>query len=156
MVHQHTSCRVPVHLHPGSVYASAQGAAVSAVLGSCVAVCLFDAASGVGGMSHYLLPRGARSASAARFGEVAVAQLLEKVVAKGAVKSQLCAKVFGGAWMNSGLRPTALHLGRQNVELAHEVLSAEGILVVGEDTGGERARRLVFHTDDGSALVETL
>jgi chemotaxis protein CheD len=156
MVHLHTPSRVPVHLHPGSVYASAQGAAISAVLGSCVAVCLFDLAAGVGGMSHYLLPRGARSASAARFGEVAVAQLLEKVMAKGAVKSQLCAKVFGGAWMNPGVRVTPVHLGRQNVELAYAVLSAEGILVVGDDTGGERARRLVFHTDDGSTFVQTL
>jgi chemotaxis receptor (MCP) glutamine deamidase CheD len=100
--------RVPLYLHPGSVYASAQAAAVSTILGSSVGVSLFDPT------------------------------------------------VYGGAWMNVGLRENPAHVGVQNVEVARELLTAEGIPVVAAETGGAHGRRVVFYTDDGSAWVRAL
>ena len=148
--------RVPVYLHPGSVYASTQAAAVSTILGSSVGVSLFDPTAGLGGMTHYVLPRAARHGTSARFGDVALRQLIQRVLILGAERGSLQARVFGGAWMNVGLRENPAHVGLQNVEVARELLSSEGIPVVASDTGAAHGRRLVFHTDDGSAWVRSV
>ena len=148
--------RVPVYLHPGSVYASMQAAALSTILGSSVAVSLFDPRAGLGGMTHYVLPRAERNGTSARFGEVAVRQLLQKVLVLGAQRDSLQARIFGGAWMNVGLRESPAHVGLQNVQVARALLAAEGIHMAGEETGGDHGRRLVFHTDDGSAWVRAV
>src|SRR5574341_906150 len=68
--------RQSVYLHAGQVHASAEPASVVTVLGSCVAACLFDPNSGVGGMNHFLLPYTTIRDQSARFGGFAMAQLL--------------------------------------------------------------------------------
>ena len=45
-----------VYLHPGQVYTAGHAALVSTILGSCVAVCLWDPLVRVAGINHYLLP----------------------------------------------------------------------------------------------------
>ena len=148
--------RVPIYLHPGSVYASAQAVALSTILGSSVGVSLFDPTAGLGGMAHYVLPRAARNGTSARFGDVALRQLVQKVLLLGAERRTLQARVFGGAWMNVGLRENPAHVGLQNVQVAQELLAKEGIPVVASETGGAHGRRLVFHTDDGCAWVRSV
>ena len=51
---------------------------------------------------------------------------------------------------------TATHLGQKNVEVARQILIAEGIPVVAEDVDGERGRKLIFQTHDGAAWVRSL
>jgi chemotaxis protein CheD len=145
-----------VYLHAGQLAAFREPRAISTVLGSCVAVCLWDAATRVGGMNHFLLPhRAGAGETSPRFGNVAMGQLLDAVVRLGARFSHLQAKLFGGASVLGGTRPGDT-LGEQNVQLARSLLHAAGIPVVAEDTGGTRGRRLVFHTDDGLAFVKRL
>jgi chemotaxis protein CheD len=151
-----TKGRKPVYLHPGQVFVSAEAASVTTILGSCVAVCLWDPARGLGGVNHYLLPHRSGGATSSRFGDVSLGQLVDRLVALGGVLSRLRAKVFGGAWVTRVSPPTEGHLGQQNVEVARRLLEREGIPVVAEDTGGDHGRRLVFHTDDGSAWVRRI
>ena len=148
--------RVPVYLHPGSVYASTQPAALSSILGSSVGVSLFDPAAQLGGMAHYVLPRAARRSSSARFGDVAVRQLVQKILALGAERERLEGRIFGGAWMNVGLRENPMHVGLENVRVAEELLAGVGIRVLAAHTGGAQGRRIVFHTDDGTAWVRAV
>jgi chemotaxis protein CheD len=148
--------RRTVHLQPGQVFAAAEPAAVVTILGSCVAVCLFDPVARVGGMNHYLLPLSVRRERSARFGNVALALLLEQVLGLGGRKGNLRAKVFGGAGVLDGFQRTGRSLGHGNVELALRTLEAEDIPVLDGDVGGRRGRRLVFHVDDGSAWVKAL
>ena len=149
--------RTPTYLHPGQVFVSATPAEVTTILGSCVAVCVWDRALRVGGANHYLLPHGVESGpSPARFGDVALRRLIDGVLALGCQRRNLEAKVFGGACVLEALRGKGRHLGRKNVEMALAVLRQEGIPVVAEDTGGGRGRKIVFHTDDGAAWVKRL
>ena len=66
---------IRVYLQPGQLYASGQPSAVTTVLGSCVAICLWDPVVSVGGMNHYLLPffAGGAGKGSPRFGNVASA-----------------------------------------------------------------------------------
>ncbi len=147
--------RKPHYVHPGQLFASADPHLVTTILNTCVAVCLFDAQSKIGGLNHYLLPnRVELGGGGPRFGEGAMEQLLSRVVELGASKPRLRAKIFGGA---QGTTPSgANELGRRNVALAYELLERAGVPVVAADHGGPSARKLVFQTDDGVAWVKYL
>ena len=150
-------CLTSVYLHPGQVFASPDPAVVTTILGSCVAVCIWDPVLRVGGANHYLLPHGAENGpSSARFGNVAVPRLIQRLISFGSRKRSLEAKVFGGACVLKAFGEHEGRLGRKNVEVAYAVLQREGIPVVAEDLGGDRGRKVVFHTDDGAAWVKEL
>jgi chemotaxis protein CheD len=146
-----------VYLHPGHVFVSAAPTAVSTILGSCVAVCLYDPGRGIGGVNHYLLPHWAGAGcSSARFGNVAIRELVEGVLALGGVRERLEAKVFGGACVLEAFSQREVHLGDQNVGRAFDCLAQEGVTIASQATGGRRGRKLVFHTGDGSAWIKEI
>ena len=145
-----------VYLHPGQLVASADAMVVTTILGSCVAVCLRDADSGVAGINHFLLPEpdGVERRST-RFARGACAALLERLVDLGARIPRLEAKVFGGA---SAVAPTRREdaLGWRNVLVARAFLAGAGIPVASEDVGGGVGRKLVYETANGNVWVRTL
>jgi chemotaxis protein CheD len=144
------------YLQPGALLASAEPHVVTTIVGSCVAVCLTDATAGVGGMNHFLLPHRVGSESSPRYGTIAVPLLIERVIALGARKHSLEAKVFGGAHVMGALSGRGGHLGEKNVELAFRLLWDAGIPVTAEDVNGERGRKVIFHTHNGSTWVRRL
>ncbi len=122
---------------------------VSTLLGSCVAACVRDPIRGVGGMNHFLLPgrRGRADAESLRFGVHAMELLVNALLAAGAKRERLEAKVFGGAHMLDGLTD----VGRQNSDFALSFLEAEGIRHLGGSLGGATARRVQFWPASGRA-----
>jgi chemotaxis protein CheD len=145
-----------VYLQPGQIVVSAQACRVTTILGSCVAVALYDATQGLGGINHYLLPRGPRDSDSARFGQVALPRLLREILALGADRRRLVAKVFGGSCVLGNHDPGRRDIGRQNVDAALEFLAAERIPVAASDTGGTQGRKLVFRTADGVVWLKSL
>ena len=148
-----------IYLQPGHIVVSARPSTVSAILGSCLAVGLWDFSAGVGGLCHFLLPQwmGAGSASSPRFGNFAVGELLRQVCEAGAARQRLFAKIFGGASvLERGPEFEPARIGRRNVELARSLLADAGIPILAEDVGGNRGRKLMFQTHDGNAWVKLL
>jgi len=143
------------YLHAGHMVVSREPCRVTTVLGSCVAVALWDPSSGIGGVNHFLLPQGSDSA---RFGNVAVRTLIREVVAAGGRRRLLQAKLFGGACVLRAFKGvgSGTHLGQKNVEVARQILIDEGIPVTAEDVEGDRGRKLIFQTHDGAAWVRSL
>jgi chemotaxis protein CheD len=150
-----TGARPQVYLHAGQLAVAAEPTAIVTVLGSCVAVCLWDPATRVAGVNHFLLPHHVERERSARFGNVAVPQLVDAVVRAGATRSGLVAKVFGGACVLGAIR-RARRLGDENVALALHLLDEARIPVLDRDVGGERGRKLVFVSDEGTAWVKLL
>jgi chemotaxis protein CheD len=144
-----------VYLHPGQMHVATAPCAIKTLLGSCVAVCLWDAGARVGGAVHYLLPRGREGRSeTGRYGSLAIPALIRAVCALGGQTSSLKAKIFGGAKVLAGLGPsTGASLGDSNVAVAKEILAAENVPVIASDLGGDRGRRVLFHVEDGTAWV---
>jgi chemotaxis protein CheD len=151
-----------VYLYPGDAFVSEVPIELSAILGSCVAVCVWDPDLKIGGMSHYLLPTAPTTAapgpsSPLRFGDTAIPSLLASLERLGSRRQNLRAKLFGGATVNAGSAPQAEGtLGLRNVEIARSRLAEAGILIAAEDVGGAAGRKLRFRTDDGTALVKAL
>jgi chemotaxis protein CheD len=145
-----------VYLLPGEVVAvgGESPRTLTTILGSCVSVCLWDRRGRGGGMNHFLLPRRAADVPrSGRYGDSAVPLLVSRLLAHGAMRSDLRAKVFGGAHVLAGGPVGGRTLGGDNVEVALAALREEGVQVVSEDVGGTRGRKLAFNTVDGTALV---
>lgn len=147
----------PVYVHVGQLFASAEPRLVSTILGSCVAVCLWDPAVGIGGLNHFLLPQRVENGiSSPRFGNVAIAQLIERLTQLGGESRRLKAKVFGGASVIDAFHSGHRSLGMKNVELARQLLREAGISTVAEDVGGHQGRKVMFQTADGAAWVRRI
>ena len=141
-------------VHPGQLAASREPASFITILGSCVAVCLWDRDSKTGGLAHVILPAG--PACELRFATSAVPALIEEVVALGGKRETIVAKLFGGASINAAFRERGNRLGDKNAEKAFELLEASGLPVVASDVGGEVGRKVIFCSVDGSAKVKRL
>lgn len=150
-----TGARPQVYLHAGQLAVATAPTAIATVLGSCVAVCLWDPATRIAGVNHFLLPHHVERERSARFGNVAVPQLVDAVVRAGATRARLVAKVFGGASV-LGVGPRARRLGDENAALALQLLEEARIPVLDRDVGGQRGRKLVFVSDEGTAWVKLL
>lgn len=150
--------RVAVKILPGQFYVTVQGETVVTVLGSCVSACIRDAASGIGGMNHFMLPEpapgdsgawAATAGRAARYGSDAMEQLINAVLKAGGVRSRLEVKIFGGARVMSDV-------GRRNVEFVRRYIAAEGLALVAEDVGDVYPRHVQFFPDSGRARMRPL
>jgi chemotaxis protein CheD len=150
----------PHFLHAGQIHVSAHAESIVLILGSCVAVCIWDPVNGIGGATHYLLPTwDGKGVPSPRYGNVAVSALLQKLADAGASGVNLQAKVFGGGCLFDVMReasPKKDHLGSRNVEIALELLAKERIPVVAKEVGGDRGQRIVFQTSTGHASVKVL
>ncbi|MQQ10131.1 chemotaxis protein CheD [Epibacterium sp. SM1979] len=120
---------------------------LSTVLGSCIAACIYDEKTGVGGMNHFLLAQSNGGAASARYGVHAMELLINGLMKKGAERRNLQAKVFGGAKMSVNLSD----IGAKNTAFIQSFLRDEGIQCVSSSVGGTSARRVRFHPVSGAA-----
>ena len=131
-------------LEPGYIFVSPQPAVISTVLGSCIAVCLYDGKQRIGGMNHFQFPATRRRGqAAARYGNVALPYLIRLILDRGSKKKNLEAQIFGGAH-NREL--SSDDIGSENITIARKVLAREGIRIVSEDVGAQKGRKIVFNT----------
>lgn len=116
----------------------------STVLGSCVATCLFDPQAHIGGLNHFLLaePPSHRSRETfdEHYGLFLMELLVNEMLALGASKSRLKARLYGGANITRGLGP----IGTANAEFARKFIAQEGIELADADLGGTCARTVQF------------
>jgi chemotaxis protein CheD len=121
---------------------------MSTVLGSCVAVCLYDPLARVGGMNHFLLASGGEASPAdVKYGVNAMELLINRLLQAGGDRRRLQAKVFGGARMT----PHARDIGHANGVFALQFLERESIPCLSHSLGGTVARRVQFTPTTGAA-----
>lgn len=132
-------------------------------LGSCVGVAVYDPVTGVGGLLHVLLPSMGEFKSAGgvrtKFADTGIADLVDKVVGAGGLRSRLVAKMAGGAAMfevKGGSVNDLLAIGRRNVQSCGETLKKLGIGLVAQDTGGSRGRTVIFDLASGSLTIKMM
>ena len=148
--------RAAVKVQPGQYFVCADDRAIVTVLGSCVAACLRDPATGIGGMNHFMLPgvegRLPAGADALRYGTRAMEVLIEEMITAGAQRASLVAKVFGGARLIGSA--DAAGVGARNAGFVCEDLARRGIVIVAADLRGAWGRRLAFFPSSGLVLIK--
>ena len=139
------------HLEPGGIFTCGEPAMVSAVLGTCVAVCLHDRRLKTGGMNHFLYPKAKFfEVPGVECGTVSMQTLLKMMRRQGSRIEDIEAQIFGGSEL---VGSEGNKVGLKNVKMARKILKKNGIKVVSEDVGGLKGRRLIFHTGTNEALV---
>jgi len=147
-----------IYLHPGQQHVAASPTLLKMILGSCAGVFLFDTSLAIGGGTHYMLPLHGSNHPSARYGDIAIANLLDKLLSLGSNRKNLKAKVFGGASMLSALREMPGnhlgHIGQRNVEIANEILADSSIPIVERDVLGSRGRMVAMVSNTGEVILE--
>jgi chemotaxis protein CheD len=136
-------------LWAGDIVADTAPIRMSTVLGSCVAVCLFDTVQQFGGMNHYLVPRGGRDAI---HGDWAIAQLIKRMQQLGASIETMHGKIFGGG-SPLQLQNEEFAVGPGNVTIAREVLASFEIPIVAERVLLSGGLRLFFENWTGTVWL---
>ena len=142
---------------PGEYCVSDQGMLLVTVLGSCVAACIRDVDSGVGGMNHFMLPDDGGHdvlGSSARYGTYAMEVLINHLFKMGARRNRLEAKVFGGGAVLASL--SSSNIGARNAEFVLDYLKTEKIPVVAKDLLDSYPRKVYYFPETGRVLVKKL
>jgi len=152
-----------IHIASGEYYVSDKLVVISTVLGSCIAACLYDPIARVVGMNHFLLAAPSNlhngqllTSNPGHYGIHSMELLINRMMAKGANRSRLEAKVFGGANVLDLVldqRHAAYRIGDNNSRFILSYLENEGIRLKGSDLGGNRARSIHFRESDFSVFL---
>ena len=124
------------------------------LLGSCVAVCMYDPVLRAGGMNHILLPKCRVGDKSPRCGIHAMELLINELMKLGGDRRRFIAKAFGGGNVLEGIKMPSIGEWKRKVRAR--------ISCHREDSPGRRAAgrnhavHLYFHTDTGKATVHTV
>ncbi len=133
------------YLYPADLYVSTDPYLINTILGSCIAVCLYDPVLRFGGMNHFMLPLwNGQGLASPKYGNIAIEKLVEVLLQKGAKKERLTAKVFGGGEVldaSSG----AFRIGERNAEIAFQMIDSLKIKLVASHVGGKTGRKIQFN-----------
>jgi len=140
---------------PGEYIVTDRDVMLVTVLGSCVSACIRDPLARVGGMNHFMLPdleHGGTANESARYGSYAMEMLINELLKRGASRSRLECKVFGGGAVLAGF--TVSNVGRRNGEFVLRYLATEGLSVAAQDLYDTCPRRVHYFPMTGRVLVK--
>ena len=139
-----------------------EGLLESISLGSCVGVALYDETARIGGLAHIMLPssmfsaRRESEAMPTKYADIAIRTMLEVMVAMGAQKNRIVAKIVGGACMfESAMLDTTMNIGKRNSEAVRDILGEEKIPIIGEDIGRSHGRTMQFDVATGHVQIRS-
>jgi len=141
---------------PGQFIITSVPTLISTVLGSCVSVCLWDKATKIGAMNHYLLPGTIEDdAGDANRGISSTRILIRSMINRKVNLENLEAKIFGGCnslYTNND----CFRVGERNISMALDILKDYNIAVTAQHVGGGHGRKIVFNTATGKVRMRLL
>ena len=133
---------------------------ISYGLGSCIGISLYDPQAKVGGLLHIMLPDSTQARptdNPAKFADTGLPLVLKDVLALGASRAKLVAKIAGGAQMFAFANATdIMRVGVRNAEAAKKILRELNIRLIAEDTGGSYGRTVSIDMETGVYKVKTI
>ena len=155
-------------IYPGDCYVSTKNEYIGTLLGSCVAVCLYDTVNKVAGMNHFVLPgkivvytskrkgllKKTEQEELLKYGTHSIETLIKRMGKHGS-KKNIVAKVFGGGKVLN-YQTTSYGISNMNVRIAKILLEIADIPIISEDVGGNVARKLLFDVNSGKVYCKHL
>lgn len=148
-----------VKILPGEYFVTGRDMVLVTVLGSCVAACIRDKVSGIGGMNHFMLPDSNNDGGnpvglAGRYGSYAMELMINQLLKSGARRCNLEAKVFGGGNVLRGF--TVANVGQRNADFVLDYLHNEDIALKAQDLLDIYPRKVYYFPKTGRTLVKQL
>ena len=129
-------------------------------LGSCVGIALRDPVTKIGGLAHIMLPDSTsirNNTNIPKFADTGIEELVKQVVAKGASRARLVAKIAGGAQMFAfQTKSDMVRIGERNVEASKKKLRELKIPILAEDTGKNYGRTVIFYPETGDFIIRAV
>jgi len=145
-----------VSLLPGELCVAEEPVLMATLLGSCVAVCVYNRSTGMAGMNHYLRDcRQESKDSYGKYGDTSTTYLIKRIMEKDKTPGHCEAKIFGGCGFKGNVGFGA-NIGADNIVIARSVLKGFNIPIIEEDVGGEQGRRIYFNTKDFTVQVRAI
>jgi chemotaxis protein CheD len=153
---------VAAKILPGEYYVTNTNEVITTVLGSCIAACIRDKETGVGGMNHFMLPEtnehklsaGAEHVvgNATRYGNYAMEHLINVILSNGGKRKNLEVKLFGGG----KIIPTLGDVGLNNINFVLEYIDTEALQLVSQDLGDIYPRKVIYFPKTGKARMKKI
>ncbi len=129
-------------------------------LGSCVGIAIRDPVTGIGGMAHIMLPDSTairNNNNIPKFADTGIEELVKRIVAKGAARGRLVAKIAGGAQMFAfQSKSDMVRIGERNVEASKKKLHELKIPILADDTGLDYGRTIIFYPATGDLVIRAV
>ncbi|MCX5812301.1 MAG: chemotaxis protein CheD [Proteobacteria bacterium] len=147
-----------VFLKPGELYISDKPTIVSTILGSCIAVTIFNRRLKAGGICHAMLPRSSftKGHHEFRYVDSSILYMLNKFETMGIRKDEMEIKLLGGADVIDRMNESMASIGQKNIEIALEVIRNENLQLKVSDIGGKLGRKVHFYTHTGKVLLKRI
>lgn len=132
-------------------------------LGSCIGIALYDPGTKISGLVHVMLPDSTQirnNSNLAKFADTGIEKLLNDMIAAGAQRRRIVAKIAGGAKMfdiaGNGERAASVNIGERNAQASKEKLKQLGIPLKGEDTGLNYGRTVELYSETGEFWIKAV
>jgi len=151
-----------VYLKPGEMHYSEKPCIVVTVLGSCVAITMFNYRFNSGSICHAVLPECRNEISPYNHNEMfkyvdsAIEMMLEKFIFHGLKPVEIEVKLFGGANMFQTKSNSHMTVGEQNIQSAINTISEKGLKIMATDVGGTKGRKIYFYPHTGEIYMKVL
>jgi chemotaxis protein CheD len=147
-----------IKVYPGDFHVTtSKDEKLVTILGSCVAACIRDPATGFGGMNHFMLPENeagqwGEETMSTRYGNHAMEKLINELIKLGCPRERMEVKVFGGG----NVIDSQHAIGSKNAEFILRYLNAEGLKCAAQDLGGDYPRRIEYSPATGRVVRRIL
>ena len=130
---------------------------VTYALGSCIAVAVYDPATKVGGLLHYMLPDSTLDAAKAKetpamFADTGIPLLFKSCYKLGADKKRMLVKVAGGASILD--ESNFFRIGQKNIMAMRKLFWSNNVLIDAEDTGKNFNRTVRIDLGTGKFYIK--
>ncbi len=151
------------HLGIGEMVLGTAPAAIVTVLGSCVAVTMYEPSRRLGAICHAALPQWGAAPKchlqcdqSGKYVECAVKVMLKQFDRRQIFPKDIQVKIFGGAnmFLQSEEIDCVYPVGSMNIESALSVIQDAGLKIIANDTGGNTKKKIIFDLATGKVFVE--
>jgi chemotaxis protein CheD len=133
------------------------------ILGSCVAVILYDKIHRIGGLAHVYLPSGQEyttsrdsTITSHKFADILLPLMIEEILKENGNKRLFSAYLVGGASLFNAKPASFMDIGKKNLDAVRRILSEMRINFLELEVGGNNGRKVYFYLKNGDIEVINL
>jgi len=149
---------IDVFIKPGEFYFGDQEIRIKTILGSCVALTLWNPRLHIGGMCHYMLPTSNQAKQDivldGRYADNAMKLFMNEIEKTNMNPADFEVKMFGGGlqFERASGRPV-IDVSERNIEKGRQLLNEYGFTLKSQHLGGTGYRTVVFDIKSGDVWV---
>jgi chemotaxis protein CheD len=133
------------------------------ILGSCVAVILYDKINRIGGLAHVYLPSGKEyetnresTITSHKFADILLPLMVEAILKENGNKRFFSAYLVGGASLFNTKPSSFMDIGKKNLDAVRRILNDMRINFLELEIGGNNGRKVHFYLKNGDIEVINL